>query len=550
MARKIIRKHLFIGLTIIFGLMMCMSFDHAVAQELSSSEMQRLYDLQNDPEAALDPDKQKEMAELSARAAAAKETDGASKGMGDSTMATFCKNWDENLAEYSGQENCWTCKIFIMFFDVGNKIAGQVNGALTGPAGKILILGVALWTVFNVAALFSSVTDAPDIMGFLTKFGGMILKAGFAWLFLEGGSNLAFHYIVNPVLATAAALSTQVLSLTNSAVNCQIDSNSILDGTINAPIGETVRDSLDCMIKAIASGMARSQAIAQGLRCGAFFWYEVDFWFIPAPKFYIMNPIMWVFGMMFGCLFWIVGFMFPIAMLDVIFRIALLVSMLPMFIMAWVFPITVRFAKTAWEIFVHSCMVFTITGLMLGMIVTMVETSWVAGAGGNFEEFQAKMEASSYVEGWNMLFEAGIGPGLMSLFLVMIIATWGLYLAPFPDKLSTAFLGSSHEFPKSCAIRAIRGTLFFILDVLMFIITLISFGATAYIYALKIFSYFKRGMDTLRKVQDALEKAKKMQEKIQKVQEKVNKAKKIAGKVKSGVNAAKGAFASKGKDGS
>ena len=542
MAREIIKKHLFIGLTIIFGLIMCRSFDHAMAQELTSSELRRLYELQNDPEAAKDPAKQKEMADLSARAAAAKESEGASKGMNDSTMATFCNNWDENLAEYSGQENCWSCKIFIMFFDAANKIAGQVNGALTGPAGKILILGVALWTVFNVAALFSSVTDAPDIMGFLTKFGGMILKAGFAWCFLEGGSSLAFHYIVNPVLSAAAGLSAQVLSLTNSAVNCTIDSNSMVDGSINAPMGAGVRDSLDCMIKAIASGMARSQSIAQGLRCGSFFWFEVDFWFLPGPKFYIMNPLMWLFGMMLGCLFWIISFMFPIAMLDVIFRIGLLVAMLPMFILAWVFPITARFAKTAWDIFLHSCMVFTITGLIIGMIVTMVETSWVAGSGGNFEEFQAKMEASSYVEAWNMLFDAGLGAGLASLFIVMTVGVWGIYLAPVPDKLSKSFLGSSLDFPDSCAIKAIRGTLFFIVDVIMFIITLISFGATACVYALKFFSYLKRTMDALRKVQDALEKAKKMQERIQKLQEKINKVQSVANKVKSGVQTAKNAF--------
>lgn len=240
---------------------------------------------------------------------------------------------------------------------------------------------------------------------------------------------------------------------------------------------------------------------------------------------------MWLVGMWLGCLFWIISFLFPIAMLDVIFRIGLTVGMLPLFIAAWIFPITTQFAKTAWEIFLHSCMVFAITGIIVCMTVMMVESAWVAGDSTLLQDFQAKMEASAYVEAWDMMFD---NDGLSRLFIVMCVAVWGLYVAPIADKLSGKFIGSQ-EFPESCGIRAIRGTIFFIMDVILAIITIISFGATSCLYVLKVAKHLADGVDKIEKVKKKIDKVREMRKKIQKIQ-------RTANKVKNNVSRAEGAF--------
>ncbi len=450
-------------------------------------------------------------------------------GMDDMLMETFCDSWQENMRDYSGQDNCWSCQIFMLFFDAANATAAKINNALSGPVGKVIIIGVALFVVFNALVFFSSVNDAPNIMEFLTKVGGIILKAGFAYCFLKGGAKLAFDYIVNPVLASAANLATQILdSMDTNSVPCSMSGDT--NGSVGAPIGEGVRSSLECMIKKIASGMARSQSIAQGLRCGAFFWWRLGGWPLPF-EFYIPNPLMWLVGMILGCLFWLISCLFPIAMLDVIFRIGLTVGMLPLFIAAWIFPITQKYAKTAWDIFLHSCLVFAITGVMVCMVVAMVENAWVAGDSSLLQDFQRKMEASSYVDAWDeALFAGGIGSGLANIFIVMSVGVWGLYTAPLADKVSGKFIGAA-DFPESCGIRAIRGTINFIMDVIMFIITIISWGATASLYVLKT---MKHVADGLKKIEDL----KKMIDKVRKFREKMQKIQRVANKVRSGAQVA------------
>lgn len=59
---------------------------------------------------------------------------------------------------------------------------------------------------------FSDVGSAPNLMEFLTKIGGMMLRLGFGVALLNGGAMLAFDYVVNPVLTDAANLASTVLS--------------------------------------------------------------------------------------------------------------------------------------------------------------------------------------------------------------------------------------------------------------------------------------------------------------------------------------------------
>lgn len=451
----------------------------------------------------------------------------AAGGIGDMVMETFCGTWTENMEEYSGESGrCWSCDIFMLFFNAANKTAGRINATLSGPIGKVVIIGVALYVVFNMLVFFSSVNEAPNTAEFITKIGTIILKAGIAYCFFKGGAQLAFDYIINPVLASSANLASQILDSTGTnKVSCRITGS--MDGTMAAPIGAGVGQSLECMIKKIASGMARSQTIASGLRCGAFFWLEVDVWFLPIPAFFIPNPLMWVTGIVLGCLFWIVSCMFPMAMLDVIFRIGLTVGMLPLFIAAWIFPITASYAKTAWNIFFHSCMVFAITGIVVCMVVMMVETAWVAGESERLGKFQEAMEASSYVEAWDMLFNGGLGQGLARIFIVLCIAVWGLYVAPLADKLSGQFIGAA-DFPKSVAIQAIRGTINFILDVINFIITIITFGATSCLYFLKGMKHVADGVQKVEELKKKIEKVREFREKMRKIQERAQKVQKGA----------------------
>lgn len=460
-------------------------------------------------------------------------------GAANAEMAAICDTWGENIADYSDQSHCWSCEIFVLLFDSSNTIAGQINKTLAKPVMGLVIMGGMLWLAFCTVAFFSNISGPSDPMEFLTKVGTIMLRVGFAGCFLAGGASLAFEYIINPVLSSGVRLASDVFSMTNAG---SVALPNDISGSASGPMGAGVRDGLKALISQLASSMAEAQAIAQGLRCGAFFWkkfeglsFGVGFLSIDLlPEILVPNPLMWAVGAWTGCMFWIISILFCFAMLDVVFRIGLLVGLLPVFIASWVFPMTGRFAKTAWSMFVNSVLVFFITAITASFIVIFVKNAWNISSSSEFGTFLQKMQASSYVEAWDSLFEAGAGAGLLSILFVFAVVYWGWMMAPKADKTASEILQSS--FSSSIAIKALSSTVNFIIDLIMLVITIVTVGLGAIVYVLKFARFFIKAAKAAKKLRDIQKKI----EKLQKLQEKVNKihskAKKVQSKVKNAAN--------------
>lgn len=417
-------------------------------------------------------------------------------------MMSVCDTYAKNVEDYSG--GCWSCDIFMIFFDAANEVAGHVANVVEGPAKTALAVFLGVWLVFNTAVFFSSVNDAPGLGEFATKVGGTMFRGTFAVIFLAAGSSFVFEYFVNPVLTDAAAMSVSMLS----SSPCTFDAGG--GGSSALPMSPGVRSSLKCMIEAIASGLAPSQAIAQGMRCGAFFYWDG----LPI----LPNPIMWAWGCALGTLFYIIAFLFPITMLDVIFRIGLMVGMIPLFIVAWVFPATRRFAKTGWDVFFQSAIIFVVTAIIVSMIVSMVEHAWVATADADVDTFRAMMQGNKYPEAFKLLTDKS---AVASLFIVLAVAVWGLIMAPKTDKLASEFTGG--DFPESCGIKALKAMIDFAMNIIFLILTILTLGAGAVTFISKAMMKVAQTAEQIEKLRQRIEKMKEMQKKIKKVQDKAKK---------------------------
>ena len=485
-------------------------------------------------------------------------------GNADAEMNGICDTFAQNLQDYSDQNHCWTCEIFVLLFDSANVVSGQINNTLAKPVLNLVIVGGLVWLSFVTLVFFGNIGDAPNPMEYLTKVGSIMLRVGIAGCFLAGGSSVAFNYIVNPVLSSGVQLASSTLSMTGAGISMAGNSGSSGDavssmeawthgsrgriesqfggssssfkakGSGSGPMGDGVRNSLKQMIYRMSSGMARAQAVSQGLRCGAFFWKKVSFGaLIPIPDFLVPNPLMWAVGAWLGCIFWIISIMFCMAMLDVIFRIGLLVGILPVFIAAWVFPITGAFAKTAWEMFLNSVLVFFITAIVAALVVILSERAWESGPSGSFSSFMSQMQANSYVEAWDSLFAGGASDGLTTLFIVSAVALWAWAISPKADGVAEKILGAS--FSSSVAIKALHAMIDFFMNLVMMVFTIVTAGAAACMYLLKIFSFFKKSMDTLKKIQETMDKIERFQAKVRKIRALALKAKKAADMAKKAI---------------
>ncbi|MBO4644005.1 MAG: hypothetical protein J5716_05295 [Alphaproteobacteria bacterium] len=456
-------------------------------------------------------------------------------------MADQCKTWAGYMHEYQGDSNCWPCKIFMFLFDSINELAGKMNEALAGGMINLVVIGTVLMCLFHITMMFSNFVTGPDPMEMLSKLGSIIFRAGIGYIFLAGGASLAFDYIINPILITGAQLANTAANESGQVVS-QYNADDAA-GSVSGPMGEGVRAALKDMITGISNSMAQSQAIANGLRCGAPFWrkfgtddifprWVVRLLFIPDFSISIFNPAMWAVGAWLGCIFWFIGILFTFAMIDVVFRIGLLVGMLPVFVAAWVFPLTASYAKSAWEMFINSIATFFVTGVMAAFIVILVNNAW-GPSNGEFNGFLNKMHASSYVDAWDSLFDSSAGKGFITIFIVTIMSWYGICLAPKADGITNKILGGS--FSSSCAIKALKKLIQFILDLIMMVFTIVTYSLGAISYVTKFFKYIQEAEDKIKKIKEFQDKIKKIKDKVEKIKKQVEKVKKAAEKVNNAI---------------
>lgn len=55
------------------------------------------------------------------------------------------------LSEITDYDECWTCTVFMMFFDASNSLAGHVASVLEGPAVTFMWAMFLVWLAFNTA---------------------------------------------------------------------------------------------------------------------------------------------------------------------------------------------------------------------------------------------------------------------------------------------------------------------------------------------------------------------------------------------------------------
>ncbi len=424
--------------------------------------------------------------------------------------AQNCKSYSDYLAEYGGSGGfCWTCRVFMLFFDTGNEVSGYIARVIQEPARNLLAVGFGIWLLCHTAMFLSNIGDAPDLFAHLTNIGGGMIRAGIAAGLLLGGSAAAFDYFVNPILSSAAAYATAVVS----DIPCSAGTTN--SGSLQLPLGPGVRDSMECMIKQIANGMAPTQALAAGMRCGAWHYYKV-----PVAGMDLFWPPMWMWGCLMSLFFWVVSFLFPMALLDVVFRICIILGMLPLFVVAWVFPLTRSYASKGWDIFLGSCFVFVIASMMIGMLVTVVDSAWAIASKGNIPAFRAAMEAGQYVDAYKDLEKNG---GVENFAIILAIAFFGIYIAPKVDEYASKFTDAVST--PSCALRAVMAIANAIVDLICLIITIFTMGAGACVYVMKIAQQAKRTAEQIKRVQERIKKIREMQRRARAVRAKMQKAK-------------------------
>lgn len=316
--------------------------------------------------------------------------------------SSFYKTLNEytlNRGTHSG--SCWFCPIFTTMYDAINKLATDTFTSLAKAFGGLLGMGILFFLLFKVGKMLVQLQEV-DLMQFLNDLfkplGRAIIAAALLGLTSavvvtdSGKTGLAqenaFSIVMTPIMDISLTLGTQVMNtalkdvvqtislgdrtmdqrLKRSTLNCSLKSkdrgaNMALEGDSSHP-DEGARGLLTCWMEQVSSsfivGMSAGSSMAwTGLK---------KFWKLDGLGLCLVGSILMV-----G--FFLVYLMFPFKLLNAFTRIAFVLTLMPLWIVLWVFPPTVQYTKKAWEMFASSCIFFVVLSVMIALTIILVNES-------------------------------------------------------------------------------------------------------------------------------------------------------------------------------
>lgn len=381
---------------------------------------------------------------------------------------------------------CHMCKIYNLIFSNANAVCGAITAAVSPSAADALLAFFALWMAITVLKDFANVGGGVDGLALLTKILGMLLRVTICYLILLDSCDLVFEYVVNPVLTEMVAYVTAV---TDSP--CSVGAGG---ASSTAPLSPSVKTGMACMIKNISDELAETLGLSAAFRCGARMWKPIDW--LP---FQVTHPVMWMYGCIIGAFFWVASLMFPLCLLDVIFRIGILLGFTPLFFLAAVFDSTRAYAIKGFQEVVAACAVFVVASLIVGIIADVAQATFtIFGDAPGGGEFYSMMKGNQYLEAYKSMSDGGT---LTSLLALICVGVWAIYMAPRCDKITQGFWGG-HDIPSS-AFRAMMALINLCFSIIILILTILTDGLTFILYLarfVKLVSDLKKANERVQKI--------------------------------------------------
>ena len=262
-----------------------------------------------------------------------------------------------NLQEELGQAvgGKWWEAPLTAILDASVAVGENTFNSVAGGARKFMVVGFGLWLALFVLRVVGGMQES-DPMDNFTKIGGMMLKTGIASVLLMN-SNFFFSYFFSPVIQAGSAF-----------VNI---GQSVSVG--NGGLSEAA-SALKTMAEGIHDSTAQMIGRADFLNC---ILHIHVFQIMGKTIFTLQDPGGWATSCMIRMGAVALCFAFPFFLMDAAFRMGVTAALCPLFIIAWVFPVTADFAKKGF----NSLLNLAFTFMMLKIVMDMAVQLLMAAAG-------------------------------------------------------------------------------------------------------------------------------------------------------------------------
>jgi len=283
----------------------------------------------------------------------------------------------ENLSgEYKDMSHCWGCTIFDALFNAINDIIKVLYIEMSYGALGLLTIIFALWIAFRVGKVLFTFKE-PDTKEFWTEFTRMAFAVSFcAVILMNKGTIMQFlSYTITPIFQGIIDFSVALITKSFSSIGVVTDYSSCTvpfagDGGEEV-LDDGLKESLICLIYKIGLKLEYGMFFANKLMYQGF------------VQFFFAIPLWIIFALM--------KFIFPFVLVDGIFRIGVMLVLLPVLIAFWPFPILRKYATAGWKIFIGAMVHIMILTIFITLMIEIF-TDFTALSVGTIDESEELLE--------------------------------------------------------------------------------------------------------------------------------------------------------------
>ena len=258
-------------------------------------------------------------------------------------------------AEMKSIKGCWSCQVFSTTYNTMGDVALKVYDKIRVVSLNFLAAFIALWIGFKTLSFFMSFR-VPNYIEYWVQVTGRIARAMFAAAILINTQVMMrfINLIVEPIMLMFIYLSMRVIGANDQAFAVGANVNVGTTFTDNPAFPAIVGSQLENLIYRIQVALDIGRAL--GLRMILL----ADF-----PGFLL--------GFVVLCIFFLLALFFPYYFIDGIIRLGFVIILFPLFVVAWVFPITQRKVIQAFDMFLSSLVQLLVGCIFVALVVSTIE---------------------------------------------------------------------------------------------------------------------------------------------------------------------------------
>lgn len=223
----------------------------------------------------------------------------------------------------------WWEKPFKIVSEAAVKFGDETFAKVAPDAVKLAGVGFGLWLAVFCMKWVGSMTETDGLAN-ATQVGGMMIKLCIAAGLLMN-KDYFFGYFVVPILDAGAGMAG-------------------LGGGGGSGLWSTI-EPMHQIIDDAHKALAKTQGLGDLAMCISHI-YRIEIWGIKLLG-GILDPSVWANGCAVSWITWFLMVCWPILIFDALFRLGITAAFCPLFIVAWVFPVTGRFATKGLNSFLN-----------------------------------------------------------------------------------------------------------------------------------------------------------------------------------------------------